>query len=131
MSCDFRNLALNKIKTEIAGWIERAVHRLRHIDFSDLITHHRPRLHLACDLNHFIVGTIKLMSESALIKNYKKIMDTTANLIPFSAAEEDHKKNLKLWLCELTHLTPQQVENLVEHMEQQQTPQQQIVDKPM
>jgi hypothetical protein len=58
-------------------------------------------------------------------------MDTTANLIPFSAAEEDPKKNLKLWLCELTHLTPQQVENLVEHMEQQQTPQQQIVDKPM
>jgi hypothetical protein len=31
-----------------------------------------------------------------------------------------NQENLKLWLCELTHLTPHQVERLVEQMEQEQ-----------
>jgi hypothetical protein len=31
-----------------------------------------------------------------------------------------NKENLKLWLCELTHLTPHQVERLMEQMEKQQ-----------
>jgi hypothetical protein len=51
-------------------------------------------------------------------------MDSIANLIPNPAAEKDNagssKENLKLWLCELTHLTPRQVEELMVQMEQQQ-----------
>jgi hypothetical protein len=51
-------------------------------------------------------------------------MDSVANLIPNPIIEEDsagnNKENLKLWLCELTHLTPRQVEDLMAQMEQQQ-----------
>jgi hypothetical protein len=53
-----------------------------------------------------------------------KIMDSTTHLIPVPAVGEDttaeaSKENLKLWLCELTHLNPQQVEVLMAQMEQQ------------
>jgi hypothetical protein len=54
---------------------------------------------------------------------HKKFMDSIANLTPVSVAEdstEANKENLKLWLCELTHLTPRQVEELMAQMEQQQ-----------
>jgi hypothetical protein len=51
-------------------------------------------------------------------------MDSIANLIPKPIIEEDsagnNKENLKLWLCELTHLTPRQVEELMVQMEKQQ-----------
>jgi hypothetical protein len=51
-------------------------------------------------------------------------MDSIANLIPSPIAGKegagDSKENLKLWLCELTHLTPRQVEELMVQMEQQQ-----------
>jgi hypothetical protein len=51
-------------------------------------------------------------------------MDSIANLIPDPVLEKDgvgnSKENLKLWLCELTHLTPRQVEELMTQMEQQQ-----------
>lgn len=50
-------------------------------------------------------------------------MDSVVNLIPNPILEEDstgnNKENLKLWLCELTHLTPRQVEELMAQMEQQ------------
>jgi hypothetical protein len=40
--------------------------------------------------------------------------------LPISPTETvDNKENLKLWLCELTHLTPHQVDHLIERMEQQ------------
>jgi hypothetical protein len=32
-----------------------------------------------------------------------------------------NKENLKLWLCELTHLTPHQVERLMEQMEERKS----------
>jgi hypothetical protein len=51
-------------------------------------------------------------------------MDSIADLIPSPGTEKDgsgnSKENLKLWLCELTHLTPRQVEDLMVQMEQQQ-----------
>jgi hypothetical protein len=51
-------------------------------------------------------------------------MDNIANLISGPVTEKEEtgssKENLKLWLCELTHLTPRQVEELMTQMEQQQ-----------
>jgi hypothetical protein len=51
-------------------------------------------------------------------------MNSIANLIPDPVTEREEagssKENLKLWLCELTHLTPRQVEDLMAQMEQQQ-----------
>jgi hypothetical protein len=38
-----------------------------------------------------------------------------------TATVVSNQENLKLWLSELTHLTPPQVEQLVEQMEQQKS----------
>lgn len=46
-------------------------------------------------------------------------MNSTIQLPTGPSAANDKKENLKLWLCELTHLTPQQVDRLIEQMEQQ------------
>lgn len=43
----------------------------------------------------------------------------TPTSLPNTLAIEN-QENLKLWLCELTHLTPNQVERLIDQMAQQQ-----------
>jgi hypothetical protein len=59
-----------------------------------------------------------LKLESSWIK--VKILMNSAVQLPISpTATVDNKENLKLWLCELTHLSPQQVDYLMERMEQQ------------
>ncbi len=37
-----------------------------------------------------------------------------------SSAAVNNQENLKLWLCELTHLSPQQIDRLLVQREQQQ-----------
>lgn len=44
---------------------------------------------------------------------------------------EENKKTLKLWLCELTHLTPQEVENLVDQMDQKNSLPQSLTQSPI
>jgi hypothetical protein len=51
-------------------------------------------------------------------------MNSTVQLPNSPTAAADSKENLKLWLCELTHLTPNQVDCLMEQMEQQAQPSQ-------
>jgi hypothetical protein len=63
-------------------------------------------------------------------------MDSAANLNSFSTPEEggpveENKKTLKLWLCELTHLTPQEVENLVDQMDQKNSLPQSLTQSPI